>query len=159
MSLQTIMYNVEGFRVTPMNRAEIEIKAQTVAKELGFTKRNRKKLDLLIDRLNKIVTIDLLSDEEWKELTLGLTKAHFSPNEMTIRIPETTYELASKGDQQSLEILFHELGHVLLAHQQLLHKENTPAQPNENAEWQADVFAEAMLECIGYQTKQLQFNF
>lgn len=159
MSLQSLLYQIQGYRVSPMTRDEIAQVALPVAKQFGLTRRNRKKMALILEQISDIVTIDVLSRAEWKELTLDLSKGHFSPNELTIRIPEETYERACFGDKYALEVILHELGHMFLMHQAVLHKSDIPPADNESAEWQADMFAEIILESMGYQVKQLSLNF
>lgn len=161
MSLQSILHEMHGYRVKPMTKAEIENIALPIAKYLKFTAwyKQRSKLDFVLENLNEIVNFEIFSEKEWQELTGNLTKAHYSPNELTIRTTETTYELSCQGDRESLGIILHELGHMFLAHQQNLHKADKPPTINENAEWQADMFAEIILESMGYQTIQREFDF
>lgn len=56
-------------------------------------------------------------------------------------------------------MLFHELGHLVLGHRPLLHKGNKPALEIEDAEWQADLFAEVVLKELGFYMDQLSFDF
>lgn len=158
MSLQRILHQVHGYRVDPMSKIEISRVALSVAKRLGLKKGNIQNLDKVLDEINDIVTIELLSEEEWEELTHNLTKGHYSPTELTIRIPEATYISASKGDKYALEVILHELGHMFLLHQTLLHKSDTPPTINEDPEWQADTFAEIILESMGYNMRQLSLD-
>ena len=50
------------------------------------------------------------------------------------------------------------MGHMFLMHQTYLHKADEPPTVNENAEWQADTFAEIILEEMGYYTKQISLD-
>lgn len=161
MSLQSILHEIHGYRVKPMTESEIKNIALPIAEHLKFTEWHRKysKLEFSLECLNNIVNIEIFSEDEWKELTGGFTKAHYSPSELTIRTTETIYTLACQGDRESLGIILHELGHMFLLHQRHLHKASEPPMSNENAEWQADMFAEIILEAMGYPTKQLTLNF
>ncbi|WP_052461937.1 hypothetical protein [Necropsobacter massiliensis] len=161
MSLQSLLYEMHGYRVKPMTREEIVQVALPIAKYLKFTEwhKQRSKFEWILETLNEIVNIEIFSEQEWNELTKGLTQAHYSPNELTIRTTEKTYQLACQGDRDALGIILHELGHMFLMHQTYLHKSNEPPTINENPEWQADTFAEVILESMGYQTKQLSLNF
>lgn len=161
MSLQSLLYEMKGLRVKPMTRDEIEKVALPLAKHLKFTKwyKQRSRFDDVIENITGIVNLEVMSEDEWKELTLNLTKGHFSPSEFTIRIPENTYLSACQGDKDALEILLHELGHVFLMHSTYLHKADSPPTLFENPEWQADTFAEIILELMGYETKQLTLDF
>ncbi|ASM54100.1 hypothetical protein PNIG_a2038 [Pseudoalteromonas nigrifaciens] len=40
-----------------------------------------------------------------------------------------------------------------------MHYSDKPAEEIEDAEWQADMFAEIILSIMGYETKQLSFDF
>ena len=159
MSFQHLLRQMHGFRVLPMANDDIARIALKTAKIFGFTRQNRKNPALILERLNAVVTLDVLSDDEWQEATLNLTRGHFSPAEMTIRIPEYTYQAACLGDQGALEIILHELGHMVLMHQSLLHKADGTLLQCEDPEWQADTFAEIILTGMGYNAKQLSLNF
>lgn len=159
MSFQHLLRQMHGYRVLPMANDEIERVAMRTAKVLGFTRQNRKKPAVILEQLSRVVTLDVLSDDEWDKATLNLTKGHFSPLEMTIRIPEHTYQAACFGERDALEIILHELGHMVLMHQSLLHKADELLTQCEDPEWQADTFAEIILMGMGYNTKQLSFDF
>lgn len=161
MSLQGLIYKMQGLRVRPMTRIEIEQIALPIAKYLKFTKQHKQQshFDDVLENVANIVNLEILSQEEWQELTHNLTKGHFSPSDFTIRIPENTYTKACEGDKDSLEIILHELGHVFLVHQVYLHKADKPSTILEDPEWQADTFAEIILDFMGYETKQLSLDF
>ena len=159
MSFQYLFRQMHGYRVLPMANDEIERVAMRTAKVLGFTRQNRKKPAVILEQLSRVVTLDVLSDNEWEEVTLNLTKGHFSPADMTIRVPERTYHAACLGEHDALEIILHELGHMVLMHQSLLHKADKLLVQCEDPEWQADTFAEIILMGMGYNTKQLSFDF
>lgn len=159
MSLQSLLYEMNGYRVKPMMREEIEQVALSVARRFKLTEWHKRRLDIVLEKITEIVNLEVLSEEEWQELTLNLSKGHYSPSEFTIRIPENTYILACRGDKDSLEIILHEMGHMFLMHQVYLHKADEPPRLNENAEWQADTFAEIILDEMGYHTKQLSLDF
>lgn len=161
MSLQSLLYEMNGYRVKPMTREEIAPRALHTAKYLKFTKwhKQHSKLEWVLEMLSEIVNIEIFSEQEWKELTGGLTKAHYSPTELTIRTTEQTYQLACQGDRDALGIILHELGHMFLMHQKYLHKSNEPPTIHEDPEWQADTFAEIILEAMGYSIKQFSLDF
>ncbi|WP_439235160.1 ImmA/IrrE family metallo-endopeptidase [Lonepinella koalarum] len=159
MSIQSLLYQMNGYRVSPMTRNDIAQIATPIAKQFGLNSKNRKQLDKILEKVSDIATIDILSDEEWQELTLNFTKGHYSPAELTIRIPERTYIEACQGDYDALEIILHEMGHLFLTHQTFLHKSDIPPTQFEDAEWQADTFAEIILEMMGYNPRQLRLDF
>ena len=59
-------------------------------------------------------------------------------------------------DTRALHIFFHELGHFMLAHQAALHHNDSQPCQYEDSEWQADYFADCMMEFLGVRNyKQL----
>ncbi|WP_431021799.1 ImmA/IrrE family metallo-endopeptidase [Erwinia rhapontici] len=159
------MYQIRGNRVSPLTEGEITKKALTACLVLGFSspykyKRKPKRFDQALEQLSEYqITIDPINDEEWREKTFDLTIGHCQPEILTISIPERIYYLACKGERDALMVIFHELGHLLLQHKALLHFSSVNAEQNEDAEWQADLFAETMLQKLGYDTAQLSFDF
>lgn len=105
------------------------------------------------------ITIDPIDDKEWFSATGDYTIGHFDPSTLTISIPNRVYTNASKGERDALFIVLHEIGHLMLAHKAVLHHSNIPAQQNEDAEWQADLFAEMILNHMGFNMHQLSFDF
>jgi hypothetical protein len=149
-------YELRGNRVAPMNAFQIETTALRLAKIFKLTKRRRKKCDKSFELLSELgVTLSVIENHEW----LGLTKGHFDPTTMTISVPEVIYEDACKGGKDALFVMLHELGHLFLMHRPLLHSSSIQAEKFEDAEWQADTFADAILEYMGYRSDQLTFDF
>lgn len=152
-------YQMRGSRVKPWSASEIEMAARgfyDVVKPKG--KRRIKRFDSLLEKLARYgITISVIDDDDWLEMTHGLTVGHFEPSDMTISIPDGVYTLACHGDYNSLSVMFHELGHLLLGHRPQLHFSLIPPVQEEDSEWQADQFAEAMLRCFGYNVEQLSF--
>lgn len=149
-------YQLRGNRVTFLEETHIKTIALNIANELKFTKRNRRRCDKVFESLSSIgVTLSVVDDNDW----LGLTKGHFDHTTMTISVPNSIYEHACEGGRDALFVMLHELGHLFLVHRPLLHSSIEPATKQEDAEWQADTFADSILECMGYKTKQLTFDF
>lgn len=152
-------YVMRGSRVSPMSEEEIEQLAKGFCSAFKLNKRF-KKFDQFLESLVEFgITLSVLNDDEWQKATLGLTAGHYDHNSLTITIPNRLYELACKGDRFSLEVIFHELGHLMLCHRPLLHYSNTPPNMTEDAEWQADKFSEVALGCLGFNMAQLSFEF
>lgn len=103
------------------------------------------------------ICIDPVDDSEWLFFTDGLC----TPENFTIRIPESTYLRICAGDQEAIGLLFHELGHLMLAHKTVLHNERSaPPCPEEDSEWQADAFSTFVLARMGLpEFGQLCFDF
>lgn len=136
-------YQMKGNRVIPLTLAEIRQRAHSFCEVFSLTPKTVNKMDIAIERFAASnICIDPVDDEEW----LFLTEGHCDPGTWTIRVPESTLIAAYKGDPRALFVIFHELGHLMLAHQVVLHSEKS-ALPTmeEDAEWQADTFAEIIL--------------
>lgn len=159
------MHQMRGTRVRPLGEIDIKLRAVNACFALGFTskykyKRRPRRFDIALEQLSKWnIVLDPMDDDEWFHETLGLTIGHCEPENLTIRVPNHIYEMACAGEQSALFVIFHELGHLLLQHKPVLHFANKQPEVNEDSEWQADLFAETMLDKLGYQTKQLCFEF
>jgi Zn-dependent peptidase ImmA (M78 family) len=150
------IYQLRGNRVSPKEVNEIKSIALHVGTTLKLTSRRRKKVDASLEVLSKWgITVDVIPDHEW----LGVTKGHYDPLSLTISIPEAIYVNACKGEKEALFVVLHELGHLFLSHKALLHDSRVKATISEDAEWQADTFAEVLLESMGYETMQYSFDF
>jgi Zn-dependent protease with chaperone function len=68
------------------------------------------------------------------------------PEKRVIYITSSTYEGVIRNDDRARFTIFHELGHLLLAHSRNFHRDTTVSFPIwENSEWQADQFAAEIL--------------
>ncbi|NOU50257.1 ImmA/IrrE family metallo-endopeptidase [Pseudoalteromonas sp. JBTF-M23] len=150
-------YRLRGNRVAPMPLSRIRAIATNAARAFGFNKRNKRNLDKVFELLSELgITLNVVDDNEW----LFITKGHYDPNKATISVPESIYLNACEGEREALAIMLHELGHLFLGHKALLHHDGVlNAREEEDAEWQADSFAEAILEIMGYEVKQLSLDF
>lgn len=153
-------YVLRGNRVAPMNKTKIAQVAIGFCEAFNLNKRNRKRLDKPFEELAIYgITLDIISDKQWEKMTYDLTIGHYDPSELTIKIPERVYYNACLGERDALFIILHELGHLFLGHKAILHRSTIPALENEDAEWQADTFAEIALAELGFQVDQLSFDF
>ncbi|AWR61218.1 ImmA/IrrE family metallo-endopeptidase [Proteus mirabilis] len=145
-----------------MNEIDIARKAVgfcQVFKLINKRKKNRT-FDKIFESFTEYgITLDSIEDKEWEKLTYDLTIGHFDPTTWTISVPNRVYVNACKGEKDALFIIMHELGHLFLGHRPVLHKSNKPPVECEDAEWQADTFAEFVLEQLGYETRQMTFDF
>jgi len=154
-------YQLRGNRVEPLDLKHIQTTASNVYKILNFKKPRRRhpnNFDKVFESLSKFtVTLKVIDEQDWPELTRG----HFDPVSLTISIPEPVYEDACLGDPDALFIVLHELGHLFLGHKALLHSSKEPATQAEDAEWQADTFADTILMHLGLtrSDNQLSFDF
>ncbi|QHP82637.1 toxin [Pectobacterium odoriferum] len=122
--------------------------------------KKKKCLDKAFEGLSEYgITLNVVEDHIWSRATYDLTSGHYDPVTLTISVPNQTFELACRGDREALFVLFHELGHLVLGHRPLLHKANKPPVQIEDAEWQADLFADVVLQELGFDMHQLSFEF
>lgn len=154
-------YVLRGNRVAPMSMIDITSSAVNYSTIFNLKSLKRKKcLDQAFEQLSVYgITLNVVEDHNWTNATYDLTSGHYDPVTLTISVPNRTYVLACKGDREALFVLFHELGHLILGHRPLLHKSNTPPLQIEDAEWQADLFAEIVLKELGFYMDQLSFEF
>ncbi|MCK6997890.1 ImmA/IrrE family metallo-endopeptidase [Enterobacter kobei] len=154
-------YVLRGNRVAPMSMVDIKRSALNYSAFFDLKMLKKKKcLDKAFESLSKYsIVLDVIEDKTWTQMTYDLTSGHYDPVNLTISVPNRIFELACKGDREALFVLFHELGHLILGHRPLLHKSNKPAKQTEDAEWQADLFAEVVLQDLGFDMDQLSFEF
>lgn len=150
-------YQLRGTRVPPMKEDKIKGIALVIAGTFDFSKRKRLKTENGFERLSEYgITLSVIPDKDWLDLTQG----HFDPSTMTISVPEKIYINACDGDWDALFVMFHELGHLFLGHKALMHHAKEPPTMSEDSEWQADLFASAIIEHMGFvETRQMSFNF
>lgn len=149
-------YRLRGTRVEPMPLSQIKNVAENVAKAFEFHRRNRRNLDRNFELLYSLgVNLKVIDDKHW----LFITKGHCDPSKATISVPQSIYDNACIGEQEALAVMLHEIGHLVLGHKPLLHYSDREATKEEDAEWQADTFAEVILSIMGYQIEQLSFDF
>ncbi|HAT1512338.1 ImmA/IrrE family metallo-endopeptidase [Morganella morganii] len=147
-----------------MNQSEISRRAIAFCAAFGLNGRSKRKKKRGFDRVFETlieygITLDSIEDGVWERLTYDLTIGHFDPSTFTISVPNRVYVNACKGERDALFIIMHELGHFVLGHRAVLHKSSKPPIQCEDAEWQADTFADIVLSRLGYETKQLTFDF
>lgn len=143
-------------RVPPLNSNDIMPKAVGLCSVLGFPpKAEGARYDKCLEMLSTYnVTLNIVEDDEWRRNTLGSILGHCDPVNAEISLPESTYLEACEGDSFALEIIFHELGHLILGHKALLHySSNAPVSMQEDPEYQADLFAYFALDYLGFNPK------
>lgn len=159
--MESSAYVLRGNRVAPMSTNDIAIRAVNYCalfklKNLKKKKRLDKAFELLSDYG---ITLNVIEDRAWSRATFDLTAGHYDPVTLTISIPNRTFELACKGEREALFVLLHEIGHLILGHRPVLHKSTKPPLEAEDAEWQADFFADIVLQELGFDMRQLSFDF
>lgn len=103
------------------------------------------------------INVDPIADDEW----LDATRATVDPQTLMIYMPERLYIGLCKGNAEAVRIFLHELGHIFLCHKPKLHfNESNPIKENDS-EWQADFFADSIVELLGLKKydQQLELKF
>ena len=109
-------------------------------------KKTARNIPKLLERLGRFFNVDIVDDNEW----LPLTDGHADPEKMEFCIPERVYAKACMGDREALSTIFHEIGHLFMAHRVVFHNEKSAAPTmQEDSEYQADTFAKYVLEGMG----------
>lgn len=137
-------YILRGQRVPPMTPRQIELKAQSAMTVLKIDHSAIGRMDEFIEDLwDKFgINVEVLSDDTW----LGFAEALCDPSRFTIAMPDNLYSKITRlNDPKAIFIFFHELGHLILGHKPALHYSETSPTECEDAEWQADYFAEVIL--------------
>lgn len=152
-------HGLRGHRVPMISPEKVERFAREIVVLLGISHKTIRNMDSFMDELwqKYSINIEIVSNDEW----LDVANALCDPSRVTIAMPEKLYKQIvkkrrTKKDFKALHIFFHELGHLLLAHKPVLHQTDTPATKYEDSEWQADYFADVILETLGkYEYRQL----
>jgi len=151
-------YELRGNRVTYRSADEIEDSAKRFCKLFGVTKKTRRNIAQFIESLStRQICVDMIDDREWLWVTDGVCL----PERFTILLPNSTYEKACAGDETATSTLCHEIGHLVLAHKAVLHNaKSVKPSKEEDAEWQADHFADYVVSRMGItMCRQLTLNF
>ena len=137
-------YELRGYLVSPRSIKEIRYSANRVAELLGLNKSYQPDLGEFLERLYSYgVTIDVIEDDN-DELLCNDVQAACIPDKLTIFLTEDTYENALRNDPRTRFTIFHELGHLVLGHSKMLHRNSNMHRSTklyEDSEWQADQFA------------------
>ncbi|MBC8729964.1 ImmA/IrrE family metallo-endopeptidase [Paraburkholderia sp. UCT2] len=151
-------YEIRGNRVARISVEEVEQRAKRFCKLFGVTKKTRHNFAAFIEFLStRNICVDPIDDSEW----LWVTDAICSPETFTILVPLSLYLKACSGNEMAISTLCHEIGHLVLAHKAVLHNAKS-AKPSkeEDAEWQADMFADYVAARMGISlSRQLRLDF
>lgn len=152
-------YQLRGQRVEEMTPDDVKFSAQKAIEVLNIKRSTLKKMDTFIEDLPNLLpkfNVDVIANEQW----LGFADALYDPQTFTIAIPNSLYvKMVKENDSHAIFIFFHELGHALLGHRPVLHHAGIEVSQYEDAEWQADCFAEEILSILGeFKYKQLQLD-
>lgn len=158
MSATTTSYALRGNRVERLDLQEIQARAEAFCSYFKVNKKTKANMAWFLECLSEEkICIDPVADKDWFFVTDGIC----TPENFTIRIPDSTYVRICEGDPRAIELIFHELGHLILAHKIVLHNDKSaPVSMEEDAEWQADSFSAYVMRRMNLQMhKQLSLVF
>lgn len=162
-------YEMRGHRVVAKSTVEIVSFATMLSRIFGLS--NSKFIDkpeLVIDQIASHELLDLrfevIPNNEWKFPVNGL----YDPLRREIKIPQRIWKQLSyktktkeyrRRKVEALRVVLHELGHYFLRHEfRYFDEKSSPATREEDAEHQADMFADAIILSMGLQVDSEQMN-
>jgi len=155
-------YRMRGQRVHPLAAEDINFVSQRVKKILQLTKRgfSVKNAERTVASFELYgICIDVVDDRQW----FDATRATVDPASGMIYMPQKLYDQLCRGKAEAIRIFLHEVGHIVLGHRPLLHFANAEKNPThiEDSEWQADTFADALLDLLKLpkEDAQLELRF
>lgn len=151
-------YCMRGNRVPAMSQDSIKGVAKRVCDILRIRKSSfrRKQTESLVSRFEHYgINIDVIEDQDW----IDATRATVDPQSGMIYVPQKLYSDLCRGRAEAIRIFLHEIGHIVLGHRPLLHFAETIPTKIEDSEWQADYFADAILDLIGMPKVEVQMEF
>lgn len=154
-------HQLKGYMVR--KRTEEEIASLAIGQYLLF---NRKKVGLenietVVDLLcvEQGIVVHVEGNKKWDKQHSPFKKGESKPSEKTITIPKRVYDGIKKGRARDLEVLFHEIGHVILEHSPIYMKaDGYTLTAMDDAEVQADFFAAVMLRLFEIQLPIMQLE-
>lgn len=153
---------MRGHRVIARSRVEIASLTSLLSKLFDlsadkFIEKPQKIIDHIVSASFIDLRFEVIPNKEWKLPVNGL----YDPVRREIKIPNKVwkqlgYKSKAKKYQQrkmeALRVLFHELGHYFLQHEfKYFDEKSSPATQEEDAEYQADTFAEELMISMGVE--------
>lgn len=155
-------YRMRGPRVHPLDIDDIKFVGERVRKILrlskrGFSSQRAEETVMSLERCG--IYLDVVDDREW----INATRATVDTANGMIYMPQKLYDQLCRGKAEAIRIFLHEVGHIVLGHRPLLHFADNGQKPTqrEDSEWQADTFADAILDLLKLpkEDAQLEFKF
>lgn len=160
MTLEPSPHVMRGHHVPAFSGDQISGICSKVCDIIGIGKRTFApgQAEKLVRKLeNYGINVDPIADDEW----IDATRATVDPQTLMIYMPERLYLSLCKGQAEAVRIFLHELGHIFLCHKPRFHfSESNPMMENDS-EWQADFFADSIVELLGLKKydQQLELKF
>lgn len=144
-----------GHKVPPRSRQSIETLAQFFRDQCGFSSKAELPIVEFLELMSNegLINLEIVEDSE-----LGDDEARAYPDKLHIQVKQSVYEGAVNGLGHCRFTLAHEFGHILLHKNipQQYARSNSQHKVYEDSEWQADVFAGAVLidgrQTTGYES-------
>jgi hypothetical protein len=141
-----------GYRVSPRNIFSIREHALLVRKALVKKDSPFFCMAPFIEQLHEYGIIYDVVDAD--DLPQGI-EACCMPEFRLITFAEETYSKACEDDPRARFTVMHELGHILLAHTRMFHRDNgKKIEAYEDSEWQANQFAAEFLMPLDHITQK-----
>lgn len=142
-------YQVRGSRVHRLTSEQIREIAKRFIAITGFKKRDFKPNKIgghvIIPLEEYGIHIDPIENDEW----CNVARAIVDTRKPMIYMPVKLYEAVARGRPSAIRILLHELGHIILRHQVgTFAFTDDKHMPEEDSEWQADTFADAVTSLL-----------
>lgn len=150
-------YQLRGHRVPSVAKEDLFLRARHLCAALDIKRSSftKKKIGFLIQQLESYgINIDPVEDHEW----IDIAKAMINPSTMMICMPNSLYSDLHNAKPEAIRIYLHELGHIFLAHKPHLHFSNSDTKEIEDSEWQADAFADAIIDVLGLPMESSQLE-
>lgn len=152
-------YKMRGPWVKEQSEKAIAETAHRLVDVLSLKRRdfNKKNIGKLINELESYgINIDVVDDDEWPEWA----RATVDPEHRTIYMPNSLFVDLNEADPAAVRIYLHELGHIFLLHRPVLHFTELAPKRTQDAEWQADEFADSVIERLKLPGggRQLEFK-
>lgn len=151
-------YCMRGHRVPALSPDTIKTVAKRMCDILHIRKSSfrRKNTESLISRFeNYGINVDVIDDLDW----IDATRATVDPQQGMIYVPQKLYSDLCRGRADAIRIFLHEIGHIVLGHRPLLHFAETTPTKVEDSEWQADHFADSILDLLRMPKVEIQMEF
>lgn len=160
MTAEPEAYRMRGQYVPEFTTDQIQAIASKVCRIVSINRRSFSagRAENLVARLEDYgIYVDPINDDEW----IDATRANVDVKTFTIYMPERLYWELCNGRPEAVRIFLHELGHIFLCHKPMLHFSEAPPREANDSEWQADYFADAVIDQLNLPrvSPQLEFKF
>lgn len=160
MTAESSAYRMRGHYVPEFSADQIKAIAAKVCKVVMISRSSflAGRVERLIAQLEEYgINVDPINDDAW----IDATRANVDPQTGMIYMPERLYRELCKGKPEAVRIFLHELGHIFLCHKPMLHYSEAAPKEANDSEWQADYFADSLIDLLGLKkvSPQMELQF